>query len=194
MSTWQTDHMDTRDQLPNHPIPDEVQRRIGTARLCVDGLVARSITLEASDLLNLPRARRAEPFTCEEGWTVPGTRWRGLVLADVLALARPLTEARYVRVCSGDYAVPVPLSEANTALLCEVLNDEPLTLEHGAPWRLLVPQGRCFTSVKWVDRLEVTAEPGRSEGEQIARARLRLVGSGEGERLHAIQEGAVWNR
>jgi DMSO/TMAO reductase YedYZ molybdopterin-dependent catalytic subunit len=164
--------MDTRGELPTHPVPHEVRRRSGPARLRLEGLVARPMTLEERDLVGLRRVEVEEPFSCEEGWTVPGVRWRGLVLADILALADPLPAAGYVRVCSGSYAVPVPLAEATEALLCEALDDRPLTVEHGAPWRLVLPGGRCFTSVKWVDRLEVTAEPGRSEGEHIARARL----------------------
>jgi sulfite oxidase len=66
----------------------------------------------------------------------------------------------------------VPLDEAGAALLCDGLDDQPLPLEHGAPWRLVIPGGVCFTSVKWVERLELTAEPGPNDGQRIARARL----------------------
>jgi len=113
-----------------------------------------------------------EAFTCEEGWTVPAVRWRGIRLADVVALARPLPSARYVRVHAGNYVILVSLNDARAALLCDEMNSRPLSTAHGAPWRLLVPGGACFTSVKWVDRLEVTSEPGESEGERVARARL----------------------
>jgi DMSO/TMAO reductase YedYZ molybdopterin-dependent catalytic subunit len=78
-------------------------------------------------------------------------------LADVVALAGPLPAARYVRVHAGEYIVSVPLDGAGAALLCDELNGRPLPPAHGAPWRLLVPGGACFTSVKWVDRLELAA-------------------------------------
>jgi DMSO/TMAO reductase YedYZ molybdopterin-dependent catalytic subunit len=103
---------------------------------------------------------------------VPGLRWEGVRLRDVLALAEPLPAARHVRVCSDNYAVPVPLDQAGAALLCDRLNDASLPVEHGAPWRLLLPSGSCFTSIKWVTHLELTAEPGPNTGERIARARL----------------------
>jgi DMSO/TMAO reductase YedYZ molybdopterin-dependent catalytic subunit len=164
--------MERRDRLPAHPVPAAVQGRDAVV-LRVDGLVAAPRTLTAGDLAALPRVDLAEPFVCEEGWQVPGLRWRGVRLGDVLALARPLASAGHVRAYAGEYAVPLALDAAQDALLAEALNDEPLTLAHGAPWRLVVPGGQCFTSVKWVERLEVTAAPGSSDGERIARARLR---------------------
>ena len=160
------------DQLPVHPVPSAATAHAAAPRLVIDGLVAAPRALSPDALAALPRATHVEPFACEEGWAVPQLRWEGVRLADVLALAAPRPEARYVRVCSGEYAVPLALGEAAGALLCDRLNDAPLPLEHGAPWRLVVPGGRCFTSVKWVTRLELAAEPGQASGEQIARARL----------------------
>jgi DMSO/TMAO reductase YedYZ molybdopterin-dependent catalytic subunit len=68
--------------------------------------------------------------------------------------------------------VPLLLGDAAAALLCDELNGQPLTAASGAPWRLVVPGGACFTSVKWVSHLELTAEAGEASGERIARARL----------------------
>jgi DMSO/TMAO reductase YedYZ molybdopterin-dependent catalytic subunit len=165
--------MEQRERLPVHPLPPQARSQAAAPRLAIDGLVAMPRSLSPGDLAALPRATLAEPFVCEEGWMVPGLRWEGVRLGDLLALAVPCPEARYVRVCSGEYAVPLALEEARAALLADRLNGAPLPLEHGAPWRLVVPGGRCFTSVKWVTRLELTAEPGEPTGERIARARLR---------------------
>ena len=164
--------MEQRDNLPTHPVPAAVQARAGGAALRIDGLVAEPRALAAADLAALPRVDLAEPFVCEEGWQVPGLRWRGVRLGDLLALAGPLPAARHVRVHAGEYAVPLALDAAGDALVAEALNGEPLSVEHGAPWRLVVPGGQCFTSVKWVERLELTAEPGPDDGQRIARARL----------------------
>lgn len=94
----------------------------------------------------------------------------------VVKPARPLPEARYVRVGAGDYVVPVALEDAGRALLCTHLNGRPLAVEHGGPWRLLVPGGRCYTSVKWVDCLELTAQAGPDSGRRIALSRTRIQG------------------
>jgi DMSO/TMAO reductase YedYZ molybdopterin-dependent catalytic subunit len=165
--------VETRDRLPSHPVPATAHAQAARPTLCVDGLVTQPRVLTPADLGPLPHLALAEAFVCEEGWSVPGLEWRGLRLADVVALAQPLPSARYVRVRSGDYAVPIALAEVESALLCDSLNGEPLAVEHGAPWRLVLAGGSCFTSVKWVTHLELTAEPGANTGEQIARARLR---------------------
>jgi DMSO/TMAO reductase YedYZ molybdopterin-dependent catalytic subunit len=100
-------------------------------------------------------------------------------LREVLALAEPLPVARYVRAGAGSYVVPVPLSDTGSALLADELNGEPLSIEHGAPWRLVLPGGACYTSVKWLDHLEPTAEPGEHAAQRLARARLEQARSAQ---------------
>ena len=46
----------------------------------------------------------------------------------------------------------------------------PLEPAHGAPVRLVVRGGECFTSVKWVERLTLSAVPAANTAEEIARA------------------------
>lgn len=162
--------MDVRAALPTHPVPHAVADSAGTLR--VDGLAARPLLLDKDSLAQLPRTTLHEPFTCEEGWTVPGLRWTGTRLVDVLALAQPLPEARFVRVSQGSFVLPLPLADAETAILCDELNGAPLTVEHGAPWRLVVPGAACYSSVKWVERLELASDAGNNTAQEIARARL----------------------
>lgn len=164
--------MNQHEQLPLHSVPDTERDAASTARLSIAGLVASPRTLTVADLAALPRRTLTMPFTCEEGWTVPGLAWRGIPLMDVLALSQPAAEARFVQVSAGAYSISLALDESGESLLCDILNGQPLTVEHGAPWRLIVPGGKCFTSVKWVQRLVLSREPGDNSGEQLARARL----------------------
>ncbi len=160
--------MEKRASLPEHPVPSKLLK----ADLRVDGLVERPVTLRRNDLAGLPRTEIVETFTCEEGWEVPGLRWRGVRLRDVIERAGVQDTARWVRLSAGEYTVPVSIDQAGSALLADELNGKPLTLEHGAPWRLVVPGASCFTSVKWVDRLELSTDPGDRSGERTALARL----------------------
>jgi DMSO/TMAO reductase YedYZ molybdopterin-dependent catalytic subunit len=173
----QNQHMDIREHLPTHAVPAAAQERVGRGILRVDGLVAHSLELTPADLARLPRAVLEEPFRCEEGWSVPGLRWGGMRLSDIVVLAQPLPTASYVRAASGPWVVPVPLADAATVLVCDELNGEPLPVEHGAPWRLVPSGGLCYSNVKWLDHLELTAEPGEHAAERIARARLDQVRS-----------------
>ncbi len=167
--------MELRDALPEHAVPDEVRHRPELGVIRIDGCVRHEVTLTPAELAGIKRITFGDPFTCEEGWTVPGLTWSGCAVADVVARALPLQDARYVRVWSGTYSATVPLfdADAGQAVLCDTLDGQPLSLQHGGPWRLIVRGGQCFTSVKWVDRLEVTAVPELGTGEAIARERLR---------------------
>jgi DMSO/TMAO reductase YedYZ molybdopterin-dependent catalytic subunit len=161
---------DRRIGLPVHPLP--AKAGIPTV-LRLQGLISRQQVLGKADFGALPHVGISADFSCEEGWTVPGLRWRGVALRTLIALAQPLPEARYLRVGAGAYEVTLALDSLDGALLCDALDGKPLSPEHGAPWRLLVPGDKCFTSVKWVDRLEVTPAPGEPLGERVARSRLR---------------------
>lgn len=163
--------MDIRKALPVHPV-EEPRSDDMTGSIEIGGLVARPRALSAAELAELPRARRAERFVCEEGWAVEGLIWEGIPLREALARCAPLPEARYARVRAGAYWLALPLDELDRALLCDRLNDAPLTREHGAPWRLVLSGGACFTSVKWVSGVELAAEPGEPTAERIARSRL----------------------
>lgn len=156
--------------LPVHPHP---AIDVESFRLRVDGLVARPLALGIADLLALPQCGLRDDFTCLEGWTVPRLDWRGVRLGNVLDLVTPAPMARWVQASSGDFSLPLPIDAARDALLALALNGANLGAEHGAPVRLLVPGGECFTSVKWLDHLELRAEPAANTAEEIARARLR---------------------
>jgi DMSO/TMAO reductase YedYZ molybdopterin-dependent catalytic subunit len=165
--------VETRDQLPTFPPAAEDRERASSGVLRIDGLVAQPLELTAADLRRLPHVALDEAFVCEEGWTVPSLRWKGFRLSDVVALAGPLPEAaRYIRAASGEWVVPIALADAARGLVCDELNGEPLTVEHGAPWRLVVSGGPCYANVKWLDHLELAAESGENAAQRIALARL----------------------
>ncbi len=164
---------EAREGLPVHRVPAAAKRRAEEPSLEITGLVEAPGPRDAAALDALPLLDLKNDFRCEEGWTIPDLAWRGLRLSDVLALAKPKGEARFVRVVAGPYVVPLPLEECGSALLATELDGGKLSIEHGGPWRLVVPGGACFTSVKWVERLEVSAEAGEASGEAIAKARLK---------------------
>jgi len=164
---------DRRIGLPVHPVP--AKTRMPTV-LRLQGLISRRQVLKKAEFAALPHVQISADFNCEEGWIVPGLRWHGVALETLIALAQPLPEARHVRVGAGAYEVTLALDSLDGALLCDALDGKPLSPEHGAPWRLLVPGDKCFTSVKWVDRIEVAADLGQPTGERIARERLRQQG------------------
>lgn len=141
-------------------------------RLVVDGLVARRLELTPADLAAFRQAEVTDDFRCLEGWSVPGVHWGGVALATVLEAAGVAAEARFVQASAGEFSVPLSLEEARGALLATRLGEAPLPREHGGPVRLVAPGTDCFTSIKWLDRIELRAEPGANTGREIALGRL----------------------
>jgi DMSO/TMAO reductase YedYZ molybdopterin-dependent catalytic subunit len=92
----------------------------------------------------------------------------------VLALAEMQPEARWVQASAGEFTVPIPLQEARKALLALRLGEDALPSEHGGPVRLVVPGGDCWTSIKWLDHLELRSEPGENTGKIIALGRCQV--------------------
>jgi DMSO/TMAO reductase YedYZ molybdopterin-dependent catalytic subunit len=116
------------------------------------------------------------PIRAEEGMIASAGEFTGVPLATVLARAGLNHCAAHVRVEGWDCGVPptaksgtqpfyydkgLPLEKAlhPDTMLAWAQNGELLEHLHGAPMRLLVPGWSGNWSVKWVQRIEVTAEP-----------------------------------
>jgi DMSO/TMAO reductase YedYZ molybdopterin-dependent catalytic subunit len=165
------------DRLPVFPVP-EGPSRPDAAWLRIGGLVERERTLGREEILALPAVDLNADFGCEEGWTVPGLRWTGVRVADPLAKVGPAPEARFVAVGAGDFISVLPLAtfdehgDEQGPLLAYLLDGEPLPPEHGGPLRLIAGWTACYQSVKWVDRLVLTADEVLETARPIALARI----------------------
>lgn len=155
--------------LPEHPVP---AGSVALLILRVDGLVKRILDLRPADLLALPREAFVADFRCVEGWTVPQVSWQGVPLRSVLDLAGVRQEARWVHASAGTYSVPLPIEATGTALLARRIGDDDLPVEHGGPIRLIVPGQACYTSVKWLDHLELREAPAVNTAMETALGRL----------------------
>lgn len=142
--------------------------------LVLDGLVAEPRRLSYAALRALPQAAQTSDFHCVEGWDVPDLAWSGLRIATLAGLVRPLPEARYVvfhalgrtRSRPGGldhYVECLPLADLQNPaldyLLALDLDGAPLSLEHGAPLRLVCPFDLAYKGTKFVTRLEFVATP-----------------------------------
>ncbi len=158
--------------LPSLPVHGGAPSDTSEHRLRVDGLVRDDTILDSAALTALPRAEVTEDFICREGWAVSGLHWEGVSLSTVLELVGASPEAAFVQVSSGDFSTPLSRADASRALLATDLGGEPLGAQHGGPVRLILPGADCYTSVKWVDHIEVRRSPSDDTAQTIALARL----------------------
>jgi DMSO/TMAO reductase YedYZ molybdopterin-dependent catalytic subunit len=142
--------------------------------LTLEGLASGvSLTLDIRNLMT--RFSVHEQITrlvCIEGWSGIAW-WAGLRFDDLLRAYPPESRAKWVRVESAvnldasgkpdPYYVSIDMATAQhpQTLLATHFNGQPLTVEHGAPLRLLVPVRLGLKNVKAITRLTYVAqEPG----------------------------------
>lgn len=165
----------------NPPFPVFDRR---TWRLTIDGLVDKPQTLTYDDLLALPQAGQVSDFHCVTGWSVEDVRWAGVRFSDLLALAGPRPEATGLEFISMErpYVDTLTLQQAAApdAMLAHSMDDHPLTREHGAPARVVVPQMYGYKGVKWLERIRVVKTIKDGYWEQRGYDRDAWVGNSNG--------------
>ncbi len=133
---------------------------ISSWRLRLFGLVEQEVELTYEQLKVLPIVRQEADFHCVTGWSRLGDVWEGVWVRDVVALAKPKPEARFVMVhCLDGYTTNLDLEVLlEEGMLVWAMNGALLSPEHGYPLRLLVPSRYGWKSAKWVHALEFMAE------------------------------------
>jgi len=128
--------------------------------LTIDGLVDRPVRLDITRLRGLAQREQVSDFHCVTGWSVPGVKWRGVGFAELLALAGPKPAATALTFTSAEqpYVDTITLEQLDQpdAMLALDMDGAPLTQEHGAPARVVMPKMYGYKGVKWVDRITVT--------------------------------------
>jgi DMSO/TMAO reductase YedYZ molybdopterin-dependent catalytic subunit len=86
--------------------------------------------------------------------------WDGVSALDLLARAGGVKPgAKYVLAHGYDYgwSTNLPLQDflADDALVAILHDGEPISVEHGGPARLIVPQLYSWKSAKWLSHIEV---------------------------------------
>lgn len=94
---------------------------------------------------------------CTGGWYAE-QEWRGVALSRLLTQV-PAGMRSIDVISSTGYRRRLPLADLDQLLLATHAAGQPLSDGHGGPVRLVAPGRRGFWWVKWVQRIEVTAEP-----------------------------------
>ena len=138
------------------------------------GGATRTQEFSMAQLKALPRTEMTTEFKCVEGWSTI-VSWAGVRLSDFLKQyplatrsGRPIADpnqpppdaARYVGMQTPDEAYYVGLEMASAlhpqTLLCYEMNGQPLTLQHGAPLRLVTPLKYGIKQIKRIGTIAFT--------------------------------------
>lgn len=152
----------------------------------IDGLVEEEMMLDVDDLIrSVSLEERLYRHRCVEAWsmTIP---WTGFAFKDLVAKARPLSKAKYIRmetfhdpsVASGQKQSWYPWPYVEGVTMAEATNDlaflvtgaygKPMAKQFGAPLRLAMPWKYGFKSIKSIVRFTFTNERPKSFWEQLA--------------------------
>jgi DMSO/TMAO reductase YedYZ molybdopterin-dependent catalytic subunit len=136
-------------------------------RLKVRGLVEQPMEFSLADLRALPSRTQITRHDCVEGWSCIG-KWKGVQLSRILEKVRPKREARFVMFYSAD---PMDMDEGPNGLYYESIdmqgahhpqtilaydmNDQALSVPHGAPLRLRDERQLGYKMAKYIMEIEL---------------------------------------
>lgn len=157
---------------PNGRLPDSAEYHALLAgqfadyRLHVRGRVKNPLDLSLAELRAMPQQRQITEHFCIQGWSGVA-EWGGVPMREILALACPLPDARYVVFYSfaqgnggGEYYDVHQLANMRHQLtiLAWEMNGHPLGVIHGAPLRLRCENELGFKQVKWISAMDVVSD------------------------------------
>jgi DMSO/TMAO reductase YedYZ molybdopterin-dependent catalytic subunit len=126
----------------------------------VGGLVVQPLTLSYSDIVARESVEFTSTLECISnsvgGNYISTAIWRGFPLVELLREAGLQDGIVDIELHAADgYVESIPLAEAlaEDTMVVHTMNGEPLTDEHGAPARLIVPGIFGMKNVKWLTRV-----------------------------------------
>ena len=116
--------------------------------------------LDMAAIRSLPKVEQTIEFKCVEGWSVV-TNWGGVRLRDFTAKFAPGSEkAGYIGLVTPDedYYVGLDMPSAlhPQTLLAYEKDGKPLTADHGAPLRLIIPTKYGIKNLKRIGSIAYT--------------------------------------
>ena len=144
--------------------------------ITIDGLVEKPFEIGFDDLIRkVSLQERLYRFRCVEAWSM-AVPWTGFPLKQLVALAKPLSGAKYVQMQTfmnpkmapgqSQRWYPWPYTEGLTmaeathdmTLMVTGIYGKPIPTQHGAPLRLITPWKYGFKSVKSISKISFVAE------------------------------------
>jgi DMSO/TMAO reductase YedYZ molybdopterin-dependent catalytic subunit len=138
---------------------DEGDGKVETFKLKVHGAVQKPFEVDYASLLKLPQAQREVDVHCVTGWSMLGGLWKGVNVATLAEAAAVKGDAKYIIFeAANGYTTNVRIDEGLAGMVTYRLDGKPLSLDHGAPVRGLVPNLYFWKSAKWLTGIKFVRE------------------------------------
>ena len=155
------------------PVPDfyTVNKNLGatavegaTWALVIDGLVDRPASIGLEELESLPYQEAFRTLECISTDIVRGDhlignqKWRGVRVSDLLDRVGPQPGASWILWQADDgftESLPIDVARHPDTWIAYLMDDQPLTPEHGYPARVLIPGRFGMKQPKWVRRMQL---------------------------------------
>lgn len=153
--------------VTNWPVLDMgIQPQVDKAlwEIEISGLVDNPVQWNWNAFMTLPQVTFLSDIHCVTQWSRYDNRWDGVSAAHIMDVVRPKPEAQFIVFHSWDgYTTNIKRSvfEEPDVLLAHSWEGKPLTTEHGAPVRIVIPGWYFWKSAKWIKKIEFVAEDAR---------------------------------
>ncbi|MEM7546313.1 MAG: molybdopterin-dependent oxidoreductase [Pseudomonadota bacterium] len=149
----------------NWPVLGETAPREDAApwTICVTGAVEASLEIALNDLMARPRTEITTDIHCVTRWSKFDRQFSGVPLMDLIAEARPLADAKFVRFIARterrhDTSLTMGLCRELQPLITFDAEGAPLEEIHGGPVRIVTPGRYFYKSVKWLEEIEIRTD------------------------------------
>jgi DMSO/TMAO reductase YedYZ molybdopterin-dependent catalytic subunit len=132
-----------------------------TWRLKIFGRVDDPREFTWAQFIELPTKVVKTDIHCVTRWTKFDTTWEGVPFSEIVKLAKPKADAKFVVTHGANgYSANLPLDAANDVdvLLAYKYDGAPLEPIHGGPMRMFVPKRYFWKSTKWCNGVEFASE------------------------------------
>jgi len=153
------------DHFPRFGLPQYANRfpkEVDIIRFSIGGDLEEFELSE--EIKSLPRTNQVSDFHCVTTWSKLQLNWSGYRFCDFynkLILPKVSQEITFVVLKAQDgYKTSLPLADLmqQNVLLADQLDQKPLTMEHGAPIRIVAPDHYGYKNQKHIYRIEFYTE------------------------------------
>ena len=127
--------------------------------LKISGLVENPIALTWPQFMKLPQVKDVSDFHCVTTWSQFDMEFEGVAFFTLAELVKPKPEATHVLFKAYDgYTTNNPLAACldDDVLIAHSWNGKPLTRDHGAPARVILPKRYAWKGAKFIREITFT--------------------------------------